>query len=62
MKTAVIIGAGPSGLTAALELLRTTDVKPIILEENGFVGLGLFVSGGCRPVTWYALWLQRTGI
>jgi protoporphyrinogen oxidase len=38
MKTAVIIGAGPSGLTAALELLRTTDVKPIILEENDFVG------------------------
>ncbi|MBP5246826.1 MAG: NAD(P)/FAD-dependent oxidoreductase [Fibrobacter sp.] len=38
MKTAVIIGAGPSGLTAALELLRTTDVKPVILEENDFVG------------------------
>lgn len=38
MKTAVIIGAGPAGLTAAYELLKTTDVKPIVLEENGFVG------------------------
>lgn len=38
MKTAVIIGAGPAGLTAALELLKTTDVKPIVLEENEFVG------------------------
>ena len=37
-KTAVIIGAGPAGLTAALELLRQTDVKPIVLEENSFVG------------------------
>ncbi len=38
MKTAVIIGAGPAGLTAAYELLKTTDVKPIVLEENDFVG------------------------
>ncbi|MCK9182755.1 MAG: NAD(P)/FAD-dependent oxidoreductase [Fibrobacteraceae bacterium] len=38
MKTAVIIGAGPAGLTAALELLRTTDVKPIVFESNSFVG------------------------
>ena len=37
-KIAVIIGAGPAGLTAALELLRKTDVKPIVLEENSFVG------------------------
>ena len=37
-KTAVIVGAGPAGLTAAMELLRQTDVKPIILEENAFVG------------------------
>ena len=37
-KTAVIIGAGPAGLTAALELLRQTDIKPIVLEESPFVG------------------------
>ena len=37
-KTAVIIGAGPAGLTAALELLRQTDIKPLVLEESSFVG------------------------
>lgn len=37
-KTAVIIGAGPAGLTAALELLRTTDVQPLILESDDCVG------------------------
>ncbi len=30
-KTAIIIGAGPAGLTAAYELLQKTDVKPIVL-------------------------------
>lgn len=38
MKTALIIGAGPAGLTAALELLRTTDIKPVIVESENFVG------------------------
>ena len=37
-KTAIIIGAGPAGLTAAYELLKRTDIKPIILEENDFIG------------------------
>ncbi len=37
-KTAVIIGAGPAGLTAAYCLLRDTDIIPIILEEEDFVG------------------------
>lgn len=37
-KKAVIIGAGPAGLTAAYELLTRSDITPIILEENDFVG------------------------
>ncbi|HXC95326.1 MAG TPA: NAD(P)/FAD-dependent oxidoreductase [Edaphobacter sp.] len=37
-KTAVIIGAGPAGLTAGLELLRRSDVKPIILEASQDIG------------------------
>jgi protoporphyrinogen oxidase len=37
-KKAVIIGAGPAGLTAALELLRRTDVMPIILEASQEIG------------------------
>ncbi len=37
-KNAIIIGAGPAGLTAAYELLRKTDVHPIIIEKNAFVG------------------------
>ena len=37
-KTAVIIGAGPAGLTAALEFLRRTGVQPIVLEASQEIG------------------------
>jgi protoporphyrinogen oxidase len=37
-KTAVLIGAGPAGLTAALELVRRTDIHPIVLEASGEIG------------------------
>jgi len=37
-KIAIIIGAGPAGLTAAYKLLKETDIKPIILEESEFIG------------------------
>src|SRR5882762_2528394 len=37
-KVAVIAGAGPAGLTAALELLRRSDVRPIVFETDNQVG------------------------
>ncbi|MDQ7826386.1 MAG: NAD(P)/FAD-dependent oxidoreductase [Candidatus Eremiobacteraeota bacterium] len=37
-KTALIIGAGPAGLTAAYELLEKTDVIPIIYELTDSIG------------------------
>ena len=39
MKKVVIVGAGPAGLTAAYELLRSgKDYEVTILEESGEVG------------------------
>ncbi|MGM9803633.1 MAG: NAD(P)/FAD-dependent oxidoreductase [Muribaculaceae bacterium] len=37
-QTAVIIGAGPAGLTAAIELLRHTNIRPIVIEQEQVVG------------------------
>ena len=37
-KTAIIIGAGPAGLTAAYEFLKRTDIKPIIYEASQDIG------------------------
>jgi len=37
-KKAIIIGAGPAGLTAAFELLMRTDIIPIILERSQYTG------------------------
>ena len=35
---AIIIGAGPAGLTAAYELLTRTGIKPIVLEKSEYMG------------------------
>ncbi|MBU0757901.1 MAG: NAD(P)/FAD-dependent oxidoreductase [Nanoarchaeota archaeon] len=37
-KTAIIIGAGPAGLTSAYELLEKTDIVPIIFEQSNDIG------------------------
>ncbi len=37
-KTAIIIGAGPAGLTAAEQLLAHTRIKPIVIEADKYVG------------------------
>ena len=37
-RRALVIGAGPAGLTAALELLRQTDVVPVVLEATEEIG------------------------
>jgi protoporphyrinogen oxidase len=36
--TALIAGAGPAGLTAALELLKSTDIHPIVFEKSNEIG------------------------
>ena len=38
MKTAIIIGAGPAGLTAAYELLQRSDIVPVVLEMTDYTG------------------------
>ncbi|MFC6585799.1 NAD(P)-binding protein [Sulfitobacter aestuariivivens] len=37
-RTALIVGAGPAGLTAAHELATRTDIKPIVFEADSQVG------------------------
>lgn len=37
-KIAIVIGAGPAGLTAAYELLQRTGIKPIVIESEYAVG------------------------
>jgi protoporphyrinogen oxidase len=39
-RTAIVIGAGPAGLTAAYELLTRTDIRPVIIEKlDSFGGI-----------------------
>jgi protoporphyrinogen oxidase len=74
-KKAVIIGAGPAGLTAAYELLDRTDIRPLVVEMSDFIGgisrtvnykgnridLGghRFFTKSDRVMNW---WLQRMPI
>jgi protoporphyrinogen oxidase len=37
-KNALIAGAGPAGLTAALEFLRGTDIHPVVFEKSNTIG------------------------
>ncbi|HYM06360.1 MAG TPA: NAD(P)/FAD-dependent oxidoreductase [Terriglobales bacterium] len=37
-KKAIIIGAGPAGLTAAYELLTRTKIQPIVIERSQYMG------------------------
>src|SRR5206468_7227364 len=37
-KVAVIVGAGPAGLTSAFELLQRTDIRPVVFELEDQVG------------------------
>ena len=37
-KQAIIIGAGPGGLTTAYELVKRSKIKPVILEMSGDIG------------------------
>jgi protoporphyrinogen oxidase len=37
-KEAIIIGAGPAGLTAGLEFLRRSEIVPVILEASNEIG------------------------
>ena len=49
MKTVIIIGAGPAGLTAAYELLKKGEnIHPIILESESFedaIRLAISIGG-----------------
>ncbi|MCX7604901.1 MAG: NAD(P)/FAD-dependent oxidoreductase [Bryobacteraceae bacterium] len=38
IQSALIIGAGPAGLTAAYELLRRTAIVPVVVEKSSHIG------------------------
>lgn len=37
-RRAIIVGAGPAGLTAAYELLKQSDIEPVVLEMSTYMG------------------------
>jgi protoporphyrinogen oxidase len=37
-RKALIVGAGPAGLTAAFEFVKRSDIQPIVLEKSEYMG------------------------
>ena len=47
----MIIGAGPAGLTAALEFLKQSAIQPIVLEDSREIG-GSLARSDTRATGW----------
>jgi glycine/D-amino acid oxidase-like deaminating enzyme len=60
-QTAVVIGAGPAGLTAAYELLQRTSIQPIVLEQDDIVGgISRTVNSGAGRTDKSNIWAVNT--
>ena len=51
-RNAIIVGAGVAGLIAAWRLLKSTDVRPIVLEREKFIGGRKFFVDELTLSTW----------
>jgi len=38
LRKALIVGAGPAGLTAAFEFVHRSDIQPVVLEKSDYIG------------------------
>ena len=64
-KRAIIIGAGPAGLSAGYELLKTTDILPVIIEEcdiPGGISKTVFYNGNGIDIGGHRFFTKNTEI